>query len=125
MAHHQIAIHTDDNRIFYDMPDTSVCNGCGACCQRFRVSFYQGELDTFEGGSVPAALTTPVTPFLVCMQGTEQGRGPCVALGPDKRCTIYSQRPSTCREYPAFLPDGQLNPRCRELRHTLGLPSPD
>ena len=119
-----IVIRTEDNRIFYDMPDISPCNGCGACCRTLRVSFYQGELDTFPGGFVPAQLTRQVTPFIACMQGTENGRQPCVALQPDLRCGIYSQRPSTCREFPAYLEDGRPNPRCQELRARLGLAEP-
>ncbi|MFZ9990637.1 MAG: YkgJ family cysteine cluster protein, partial [Burkholderiaceae bacterium] len=73
MADLQLVIKTEDDRIFYDMPEQSPCSNCGVCCKHFRVSFYQGELDTFPNGFVPIAMTTPVTPFLVCMQGTENG----------------------------------------------------
>lgn len=121
----QITIRTDDDRVFYDMPETSVCNGCGACCRHFRVSFYQGELDSFPGGCVPAELTQTITPFLVCMNGTENGanggKGRCVALQDDMRCGIYAHRPSPCREYAAILQDGSLNPKCVELRQRYGI----
>ena len=108
----------------------SICNDCGACCKHFRVSFYQGELDTFPGGRVPAELTQPVTPFLVCMNGTEKGnnngQGRCTALQNNNRCSIYEDRPSPCREYAAYTEDGSLNPKCVQLRmqYNIGMPQP-
>lgn len=77
------------------------CQRCGACCASFRVSFYWAEADDAPGGTVPVALTEPVSPQLRCMQGT--GRKPvrCVALqgevGVQVACAIYAQRSSTCR----------------------------
>lgn len=97
------------------------CFGCGACCRYPRVSFYHGELDTQPGGHVPAELTVQLTPFLVCMKGTEAGKGRCIAFGDDGLCTIYENRSSTCREFPAFLPDGSFNPECERLRNLLGI----
>ena len=124
----QIAIKTEDDRVFYDMPEFSICNDCGACCRHFRVSFYQGELDTYPGGKVPEALTQPVTPFLVCMNGTEKGhdggKGRCVALQENNRCGIYDKRPSPCREYAAYMEDGSLNPKCVQLRQLYGIGMP-
>lgn len=106
----------------YDLPEAgNPCFNCTACCRWFRVSFYQGELDSQPGGWVPAGLTTPVTPFVVCMRGTEQGHGRCAALGEDGRCGIYAQRPSPCREFPAFLDDGRPNPECERLRGLLDI----
>ena len=130
MSSLQIVVNTDDNRTFYDMPEHSICNDCGACCKHFRVSFYQGELDTFPGGRVPAELTQPVTPFLVCMNGTEKGndngQGRCTALKDNNRCSIYEDRPSPCREYAAYTEDGSLNPKCVQLRmqYNIGMPQP-
>ncbi|QEL64525.1 ferredoxin protein [Oryzomicrobium terrae] len=121
----QRAIPTEDGRVFYDMADRdNPCAGCGACCRHYRVSFYQGETDDYPGGQVPATLTVPVTPFRVAMRGTETGGGPCVAYGADGRCGIYAQRPSPCREFPAFLDDGSWNPECLRLRALLGIPLP-
>lgn len=122
----QIVIQTEDNRVFYDMPEQSPCTHCGVCCRHFRVSFYQGELDSFPGGFVPAELTSVVTPFLVCMKGTEQGGGRCIALQQDNRCTIYAQRPTPCREFPVYMEDGSLNPQCLRLRalHGIDMPEP-
>ncbi|GAB4122483.1 MAG: hypothetical protein Fur0040_03190 [Sideroxydans sp.] len=70
----QHAIPTEDGRVFYDMSGAdNPCLGCGVCCMHYRVSFYQGEIDTQPGGYVPADLVLPLTPFRVCMKGTEKG----------------------------------------------------
>lgn len=117
MKETQTTIHTEDGRTFHDMAASgNPCFNCGCCCRFFRVSFYHGELDSQPGGQVPAALTVPVTPFLVAMKGTETGRGRCVALGDDGRCSIYHQRPSACREFPVFLETGEINPECLRLQ---------
>lgn len=89
------------------------CTDCGVCCRSFRVAFYHGE------PQVPAELTVQVSPFLACMKGTEHGSGPCVALR-DNRCSIYSNRPSICRDFPAVI-DGARNPKCVELRARFGI----
>lgn len=114
-------ITTDDGRLFQDFDDNAHCRNCAACCRFFRVSFYHGELDSQPGGTVPHALATPVTPHLACMKGTEHGGSRCVALTSDNGCAIYERRPTTCREFLAFLPDGQPNPECRRLRKRLGI----
>jgi uncharacterized protein len=120
----QIAIPTEDGRVFYDMTGAdNPCSGCGVCCRHFRVSFYHGELDTQPGGCVPAELTAQITPFRACMKGTESGAAPCIALQDDLRCGIYAQRPSVCREFPALMPDGTLNPECIRLRAMFGIKS--
>lgn len=97
------------------------CYGCGACSRYPRVSFYHGELDTQPRGTVPTGLTVQLTPFLVCMKGTELGEGRCVAFGDDCLCSIYEKRSSTCREFPALLQDGSRNPECERLRGLLGI----
>src|SRR5689334_9190986 len=90
-----------------------LCQGCAACCRAFRVSFYHGET------RVPEAMTLRISPFLVCMKGTERGNGPCIALR-DGLCTIYGNRPSTCRDFPVLV-DGRWNPGCVEVRRKLGI----
>ena len=126
MAALHIVTTTEDNRVFYDMPEQSPCSNCGVCCKHFRVSFYQGELDTFPMGFVPIAMTRSVTPFLVCMQGTENGadngKGRCIALHPNNLCAIYDNRPTPCREFPVYMRDGSLNPKCTELRALYNVP---
>lgn len=122
----QIAMPTEDGRIYYDMSATgNPCFNCGACCRHYRVSFYCGELDSQPGGHVPADMTVRLTPFRACMKGTESGGGRCIALLDDGRCGIYAQRPSVCREFPVFMEDGLMNPDCLRLRalHGTGVAS--
>lgn len=122
MNHLQIVSVNEDGSIHYDMSgENNACSGCGGCCRHYRVSFYHGELDSQPGGYVPADMAMPVTPFRACMKGTENGSAPCIALQPDLRCGIYAQRPSVCREFPAFMPDGTVNPECIRLRELLGI----
>jgi Fe-S-cluster containining protein len=82
--------------------ETFDCQTCGACCATFRVSFYWAEADDAPGGTVPVALTRPVSPHLRCMAGTEARPTRCVVLegdiGRQVRCRIYAQRSSTCQE---------------------------
>lgn len=77
------------------------CQSCGACCAVFRVSFYWSETTLHPDGAVPQELVTPVSPYLVAMNGTLQSPVRCVALrgevGESVSCDIYSARSSTCR----------------------------
>ena len=104
------------------------CVSCGACCAHFRVSFYWGEADEAPGGIVPSALTERVNSHMSCMKGTQDRPPRCVALsgevGNQVVCTIYEFRPSPCREFDMYEPDGTVNPRCEKLRASLGLPWP-
>jgi Fe-S-cluster containining protein len=102
------------------------CLSCGACCAFFRVSFYFGELEGASGGWVPVEFTSKVNDFRVAMKGTESGKGRCVALRGEvgktaTSCSIYSKRPSTCREFDAWQEDGTPNPDCQRLRAMHGL----
>jgi uncharacterized protein len=122
MENAQIAMLTEDGRIHYDMAETgNPCFGCGVCCRHYRVSFYHGELDTQPGGQVPADMAVQITPFRACMKGSETGGGRCIALQDDNRCAIYAQRPSVCREFPAYMQDGSMNPECLRLRALHGI----
>lgn len=107
------------------MSDTCPCLDCGACCAHFRVSFYWGEGDDAPGGCVPVAFTEPLNLHLRCMKGTSIAPRRCEALegepGRQVSCSIYANRPTPCREFPAFLEDGMPNPKCNELRSGLGL----
>lgn len=99
---------------------------CGACCASYRVSFYWGEADDAPGGWVPVRFTSVVTPHLRAMQGTDCKSPRCVALqgevGEAVSCSIYAQRPSTCREFDWHLDDGSVDPRCTDARSRRGLP---
>jgi Fe-S-cluster containining protein len=102
------------------------CFECGQCCQFFRVSFYHGEIEGNNVGTVPPAYTSKVNDHLACMKGTESGQGKCIALEYSKengyRCKIYALRPSPCREFELYI-DGKPNPKCNELRMAAGLNS--
>lgn len=117
----------EDGRVFIDMPsnESNPCLHCGACCAHYRVSFYCGEIDTQPLGFVPNAMVSKVTPFIACMKGTESGGGRCAALtgtiGEEIGCSIYTNRPTTCREYPVWMADGTPNPACQTLRAKIGI----
>lgn len=104
----------------------SPCLSCGACCSFFRVSFYWGEADS-AGGQVPDILTSKVNHVYSCMKGTEQRPGRCVALlgevGSQVRCSIYQNRPSTCREFACHSETPVGNPDCNRARAAHGLPA--
>lgn len=119
----------EDGRVFVDMPsdESNPCLNCGACCAHFRISFYNGEIDTMPGGFVPSAMVSKyeVKPLIACMKGTESGNGRCVALegeiGQSIGCTIYENRPTPCREYRVWEEDGTPNERCQVLRAKIGI----
>ena len=100
------------------------CMACGACCASYRVSFYWAEADD-GGGTVPAGLTVPVSPFLRAMAGTNQHAPRCVALegqvGGPCACRIHALRPGPCREFGASWEQGQHEPRCDAARQKHGL----
>ncbi len=100
------------------------CFECGQCCQYFRVSFYHAEIEGNGIGRVPLFYSTKVNAHLACMKGTESGKGKCIALiySKDKgyRCSIYESRPTPCREFELY-EDGKPNPKCSELRASIGL----
>ena len=96
---------------------------CGACCAFFRVSFYWGESDLSDNGTVPVTLTENVSDFLLCMKGTNQKGPRCVALtgeiGKSVSCSIYPDRSST---YMDFVVDGNSDSPCSRARAKWGLP---
>lgn len=103
------------------------CIGCGACCSYFRVSFYQGELKSV-GGYVPDELVIPVNNFYVAMKGTETSNNKrCISLtgdvGCNASCSIYHERPETCRGFKASYENGiePQDSRCDKARISKGL----
>ena len=102
---------------------TNPCITCGACCATFRVSFYWGETTLAPYGKVPAELTEKISPQRVCMSGTQASNPRCVALvgtvGQDATCSIYSDRPSPCRDFEINV-DG-VNSACDRARARYGL----
>ncbi len=103
------------------------CLDCGICCTHFRISFYWAEADDSPGGFVPAHMTEKLTHHLRCMKGSNDVPRRCSALegelGKSVSCSIYEQRPTPCREFPVYLEGGLPNPKCDELRATIGLPA--
>lgn len=101
------------------------CLDCGICCTHFRISFYWAETDDVEGGFVPAGMTEKLNHYLCCMKGSNDVPRRCSALagtpGSAVLCTIYEHRPTPCREFPVYFEDGCPNPKCDELRATIGL----
>ena len=110
----------EDGRVFIDMPNSNdnPCLNCGACCNYFRISFYQGELEGGLGGFVPNEKAKKLNEFLAVMKGSECGER-CNALigeiGKNTSCEIYNNRPTPCREFPVFI-DGKINPLCNKAR---------
>lgn len=104
------------------------CQQCGACCAVFRVAFYWREADPEQSPlAVPTELTEDYTQFKLSMKGTgNKHHCRCVALegkvGEGATCSIYSLRPSPCREFAASFEDGTHKPRCDYARAKHGLP---
>lgn len=101
------------------------CIGCGACCAYFRVSFYQGELESV-GGFVPDEHVVPINMFFVALKGTEiKGKKRCEILsgevGRNASCSLYEKRPTTCREFSASFENGIKDERCDKARINNGL----
>ncbi|MGO4998440.1 YkgJ family cysteine cluster protein [Oceanisphaera sp. W20_SRM_FM3] len=102
------------------MSSDNPCLTCGACCAYFRVSFYWGEIH--GDFLVPESLTEPINLSRMAMQGTNQADPRCIALegevGGCVSCSIYTNRPSPCREFEAFDEEGA----CNRARVAYGLP---
>ncbi len=82
-----------------DATDLPPCAGCGRCCHLV--------VELREGDVVPEE-------FVVEREGArcmdQQGDGACVALDPVTRlCTIYEDRPQTCRDF------HRGEPLCRQI----------
>lgn len=105
------------------------CQSCGACCAYFRVSFYWREAEEALDGRhapVPAELTDDRSAFLRTMKGTSnKHHARCVALegqvGGEVACSIYTLRPTPCRDFQASFEDGTHQPRCDQARAKHGL----
>lgn len=104
------------------------CLSCGACCAYFRVSFYWREAEASENPlAVPVELTEDYNSQRRAMRGTNQKHhARCVALegkiGERAACSVYTLRPSPCREFEASLENGTHNPRCDQARAQHNLP---
>lgn len=105
------------------------CQSCGACCAYYRVSFYWREAEEAADGRhgpVPVELTDDRDEFHRSMKGTSsKHHSRCVALegkvGEGVACSIYTLRPSPCRDFEASFEDGTHRRRCDEARARYGL----
>jgi Fe-S-cluster containining protein len=98
------------------------CVECGACCATWAVQFDRSEVTAaLEEHVVEAA-----TPKHVVLTGTEREAPRCAALrgtiGRKTACTLYTNRPSPCREVMASFEHGRRDPTCDEARRRHGLP---
>lgn len=75
---------------------------------------------------MPDEQVIQVSSHHVAMRGTESRPARCTGLlgqvGEAVRCTLYSQRSSTCREFEASWHNGEHNPACDAARLAHGLP---
>lgn len=74
----------------------------------------------------PVSLTEQISPLYRCMCGTNQKAPRCVALTgtPDKNayCSVYKNRPSTCRGFAMSDENDNLNEACNRTREKYELP---
>lgn len=102
-----------------------LCEKCGACCAFFIVTFPSIEKDSIIGGCVPSFMTLVLNNSESYMKGTKIGRHRCVALegtiGSSVKCTIYSNRPSTCRNFNRSWEKNIGNTLCGKARAVYGL----
>ena len=101
------------------------CQRCGACCAIYRVSFPSTETDKYLGGTVPADQTVDAGASRSAMRGTEMSPRRCIALqgviGDSVVCSIYSNRPSTCKSFMAAWQSSVSGAQCNRARGCYGL----
>lgn len=76
---------------------------------------------------VPSDMTVRVNEFYVAMKGTGIHPVRCIALsgtiGESVICTIYTRRPSACRNFVPAWQDSSSASRCGQARLAHGLPA--
>ncbi|MDD4912301.1 MAG: YkgJ family cysteine cluster protein [Sideroxydans sp.] len=102
------------------MSHINPCQTCGACCAHYQISLYPDESNAYPGGTVPVEYTVTLNDHSLCMKGTNLYPPRCAALegevGKQVSCSIYDNRPNTCREFNVYELDGSPNTRCFKLR---------
>lgn len=108
------------------MIEDNPCLTCGACCAFYRVSFYWAEGNDADHGWVPVEKTEKISLHKRCMKGTNNPAPRCMALegtvGVDVYCSIYTERPSPCREFEYSWQHGVPHDRCDVARAVCQLP---
>lgn len=104
--------------------DKHPCQSCGACCAFFRVSLHW--LETLpESYGVPLELTEKISLHQNSMLGTGHVNPSCIGLkgdvGKSVACSIYQNRPGSCRSFLPSFENGTRNERCDEARFSKGL----
>lgn len=76
-------------------------------------------------GGVPDALALPLVGRLMRMRGSDDTQPRCVALtgelGVQVGCSIYSERPSPCRDFAPYAALGIGDDACARARRRHGL----
>jgi Fe-S-cluster containining protein len=89
------------------------------------VAFHWLETERADGTGVPGELTETLDAHRLVMKGTRNQPVRCEALAADighyARCTIYTQRPSVCREVSASWEFSEPSPQCDRARIAHGL----
>ncbi len=102
------------------------CLACGACCAKFRVSFYWRDADDETSGGVPLILTEDLSEMKRIMKNTGGTNPRCAALvgniGESVRCVIYDKRPGVCRDFMPSYQFGVPETACDNARASHGLP---
>ena len=103
----------------------SQCQACGACCAFFRVMFPSCEINNNKTTAVPISMTHPYDVSQSIMNGTELKFPRCNALRGDVgfkvSCSIYLNRPSTCRDFKRSWKKNTGNHKCDKARAAYGL----
>jgi hypothetical protein len=89
--------------------DALDCLSCGACCREAYHTVEVGPRDPFVRAH-PELLHHTDGRFQVLRNGPR-----CACLGPDYRCSVYADRPKTCRDFER----GGVN--CVDARRRVGL----
>ncbi len=101
------------------------CLTCGACCAFFHVVFPSCEISSLKSTSVPILLTHEYDSSQSAMNGTETRVPRCNALigrvGFKVSCSIYHNRPSTCRIFTQSWKNNFGNRLCDKARNAYGL----
>ena len=85
------------------------CTVCANCCRSIAVGLTPDDIPPLANAldTPPQRLITELVDHKVGAQWGEWGiirESPCPMLR-DNLCSVYDQRPQSCREYPAFTPD--------------------
>ena len=101
------------------------CLTCGACCAFLHVVFPSCEISSQKANSVPIHLTHRYDLSQSAMNGTELRSPRCNALigrvGFKVSCSIYHNRPSTCRIFKRSWERNEGNCQCDRARKSYGL----